>query len=47
MYQSLGPLKEIYRDIKGLGCRVHVPDDWMLGALVLGIVAQLLGKYIC
>ena len=25
--------------------RVHVPNDWVLGVLVLAIVVQVLGKY--
>ena len=36
----------IYKDIQGLGYRVYVPRKyWVLGALVIGIVIQGLGRY--
>ena len=27
------------------GQRVHVPNNWVLGGLLIGIVIQVLGKY--
>ena len=35
----------LYRDIWGLGFRVQVPSNWVLGIWVIVIIVLVLGKY--
>ena len=36
----------VFRAIQGyVGVRIHVPDTWVFGVLVLGLVVQVLGNH--
>ena len=46
MPNCLGPLKWVYGDKSGLGFRVQVPNDQLLGTWVIVIMIQISGKYL-